>query len=36
MTAAAPSGVVPLGYLTPVEYAARCSHTHHPVAYEIN
>jgi len=25
-----------LGYLTPVEYAARCSHTHHPVACEIN
>ena len=25
-----------LGYLTPAEYAARCSHTHHPVACEIN
>lgn len=25
-----------LGYLTPVEYAARCSHRHHPVACEIN
>ncbi len=25
-----------LGYLTPAEYAARCSHTHHPVAYNIN
>lgn len=25
-----------LGYLTPGEYAARCSHTHHPVACEIN
>jgi len=25
-----------LGYLTPVEYAARCGHTHHPVACEIN
>lgn len=24
-----------LGYLTPAEYAARCSHTHHPVACEI-
>ncbi|BCO34551.1 hypothetical protein MHEC_30080 [Mycobacterium heckeshornense] len=25
-----------LGYLTPAEYAARCSHTHTPVACEIN
>lgn len=25
-----------LGYQTPAEYAARCSHTHHPVACEIN
>jgi putative transposase len=25
-----------LGYRTPAEYAARCSHTHHPVACEIN
>ncbi|MFI6366798.1 IS3 family transposase [Nocardia sp. NPDC050630] len=25
-----------LGYLTPAEYAARCSHTHHPVACDIN
>ncbi|MFF7939812.1 IS3 family transposase [Nocardia gamkensis] len=25
-----------LGYLTPAEYAARCSHTHHPVACGIN
>ncbi|RBO85266.1 transposase InsO family protein [Nocardia puris] len=25
-----------LGYLTPAEYAARCSHTHHPVACNIN
>ncbi|QBJ96845.1 transposase [Rhodococcus sp. ABRD24] len=25
-----------LGYLTPVEYAARCSHRHHPVACAIN
>jgi hypothetical protein len=25
-----------LGYLTPAEYAARCRHTHHPVACEIN
>ena len=25
-----------LGYLTPAEYAAQCSHTHHPVACEIN
>lgn len=25
-----------LGYLTPAEYSARCSHTHHPVACEIN
>jgi putative transposase len=25
-----------LGYLTPVEYAARCGHTHHPVACEID
>ncbi|WP_112649936.1 IS3 family transposase [Mycobacterium xenopi] len=25
-----------LSYLTPVEYAAQCSHTHHPVACEIN
>jgi transposase InsO family protein len=25
-----------LSYLTPTEYAARCSHTHHPVACEIN
>lgn len=25
-----------LGYLTPVEYAARCSHTHHHVACDIN
>jgi putative transposase len=25
-----------LGYLTPVEYAARCRHTHHPVACVIN
>lgn len=25
-----------LGYLTPTEYAARCSHTHHRVACEIN
>ncbi|MBF6298989.1 IS3 family transposase [Nocardia amamiensis] len=25
-----------LGYLTPAEYAARCSHTHHPVACSIN
>ena len=25
-----------LGYLTPAEYAARCSHRHHPVACEIN
>jgi transposase InsO family protein len=25
-----------LGYLTPAEYAAACSHTHHPVACEIN
>jgi transposase InsO family protein len=24
-----------LGYLTPAEYAARCGHTHHPVACEI-
>ncbi len=25
-----------LGYLTPAEYAAQCSHTHHPVACNIN
>ena len=25
-----------LGYLTPAEYAAQCSHTHHPVACDIN
>ena len=25
-----------LGYRTPAEYAARCSHTHYPVACEIN
>jgi putative transposase len=25
-----------LGYLTPAEYAARCRHTHYPVACEIN
>ena len=25
-----------LGYLTPAEYAARCSHTHHPVACTID
>ncbi|WP_328656181.1 IS3 family transposase [Nocardia salmonicida] len=25
-----------LGYLTPAEYAARCSHRHHPVACGIN
>ncbi|WP_280335623.1 IS3 family transposase [Nocardia wallacei] len=25
-----------LGYLTPAEYSARCSHTHHPVACSIN
>jgi putative transposase len=25
-----------LGYQTPAEYAARCSHTHHPVACDIN
>jgi len=25
-----------LGYLTPAEYAARCTHTHHPVAREID
>ena len=25
-----------LGYRTPAEYAARCSHTHHPVACEID
>ena len=25
-----------LGYRTPAEYAARCGHTHHPVACEIN
>ncbi|WP_084014185.1 integrase core domain-containing protein [Mycolicibacter kumamotonensis] len=25
-----------LGYLTPAEYAARCSHSRHPVACEIN
>ncbi|WP_372341547.1 IS3 family transposase [Nocardia sp. CC216A] len=25
-----------LGYLTPAEYAARCGHTHHPVACDIN
>ena len=25
-----------LGYLTPAEYAAQCSHTHYPVACEIN
>ena len=25
-----------LGYLTPAEYAAACSHTHYPVACEIN
>ena len=25
-----------LGYLTPAEYAAQCSHTHHPLAREIN
>ena len=25
-----------LGYRTPAEYAAQCSHTHHPVACEIN
>ena len=25
-----------LGYLTPAEYAARCTHTHTPVACEIN
>lgn len=25
-----------LGYLTPAEYAARCSHTHHPMACSIN
>jgi putative transposase len=25
-----------LGYLTPAEYAAACTHTHHPVTCEIN
>lgn len=25
-----------LGYLTPAEYATRCSHTHHPVACSTN
>ncbi|WP_225732374.1 MULTISPECIES: IS3 family transposase [unclassified Nocardia] len=25
-----------LGYLTPAEYAARCGHTHHPMACSIN
>ena len=25
-----------LGYLTPAEYAARCSHTHQPVTCDIN
>ena len=25
-----------LGYLTPVEYAARCRHAHHPVTCDIN
>jgi putative transposase len=25
-----------LGYLTPVEFAAECGHTHHPLACEIN
>ncbi|WP_281221096.1 integrase core domain-containing protein [Nocardia uniformis] len=25
-----------LGHLTPAEYAARCGHTHHPVACDIN
>ena len=25
-----------LGYRTPAEYAARCSHTHDPVGCEIN
>ncbi|MFE3280583.1 IS3 family transposase [Nocardia sp. NPDC059239] len=25
-----------LGYLTPAEYAARCSHTHHPVTCSFN
>jgi transposase InsO family protein len=25
-----------LGYRTPAEYAARCSHSHYPVACEIN
>ena len=25
-----------LGYLTPAEYSARCGHTHHPVACDIN
>ncbi|MGV9611233.1 IS3 family transposase [Nocardia xishanensis] len=25
-----------LGYLTPAEYAARCTHSHHPVACSIN
>ena len=26
----------PLGYRTPVEYAAACGHTHHPVTCDIN
>ena len=25
-----------LGYLTPAEYAARCSHIHHPMACSTN
>ncbi|MCP2287379.1 Integrase core domain [Nocardia amikacinitolerans] len=25
-----------LGYLTPAEYAAACTHTHHPVACGTN
>jgi putative transposase len=25
-----------LGYLTPAEYATRCTHSHHPVACDIN